>query len=392
MSELPRTGSRMVIDNASLLIAIAFSSGSLMIALLIGWMNSRRESYLLFGAGGIGLVVIAMAAMGLRNGAYDMFIQLVPFVLLLIGFALIYAGSRIFRDEAASTIPALVIGMVAVMTTAVPIIVGLSGIGTIMLNIGSAVLMLLCGREYWRSRKEARGALIVNAVLYTLTAISFACCALVLLLEGRWVLDGPPNNWAEDFNSIMSLVGLTGIGAITLTLHHARNARHHRMEAHTDALTGVLNRRALFDIYPEGHIATGLAVLMFDLDHFKQINDRLGHAAGDHVLQQFADVMREELRAADTIARLGGEEFCVIMRDMDGERAKAIAERIRTRFAGLNLSRGQDGQVATVSAGLAVGGQDEPFSSVLSRADAALYKAKSAGRNQVHIAALRLVA
>jgi len=321
-----------------------------------------------------------------------MFIQLVPFVLLLIGFALIYAGSRIFRDEAASTIPALVIGMVAVMTTAVPIIVGLSGIGTIMLNIGSAVLMLLCGREYWRSRKEARGALIVNAVLYTLTAISFACCALVLLLEGRWVLDGPPNNWAEDFNSIMSLVGLTGIGAITLTLHHARNARHHRMEAHTDALTGVLNRRALFDIYPEGHIATGLAVLMFDLDHFKQINDRLGHAAGDHVLQQFADVMREELRAADTIARLGGEEFCVIMRDMDGERAKAIAERIRTRFAGLNLSRGQDGQVATVSAGLAVGGQDEPFSSVLSRADAALYKAKSAGRNQVHIAALRLVA
>jgi diguanylate cyclase (GGDEF) domain len=382
----------MPIDNASLLIAIAFSSASLVLALLIGWLNARHESYLVHGAAGVGLVVLALTAMGLRNGAYDMIHQLLPFAVLEAGFSCIYSSARLFRNRQASLLPPVIVGAVSVVVTAVPLLAGLSGLGTLMLNAMSAVIMLLCAREFWLSRAESRHAMVATATLYGLTAISFAACAAVLAIEGSWVLDGPPDNWAEDFNSIMSLVGLTGIGALTLTLHHARAARRHRLEANTDSLTGVLNRRALFSLFRESDLVPGLAVLMFDLDHFKQINDRRGHAEGDRVLQQFARVLRDALRDDDIVARLGGEEFCVLLPNLGGEAAKVVAERIRTGFADLAIPTGKDELIATVSVGLATGGSDESFASVLSRADAALYKAKSAGRNQVQLAALRLVA
>lgn len=381
-----------MIDNASLLIGIAFSSASLMLALLIGWLNSRRETYLVHGAIGIALIVIGVAIMGLRNGRYDLVYTLLPYSLLLPGFALIYSASRLFRSKVADLRPALILGVVAVLSTALPFLLGYSGIGTILLNLWAAASMLLCAREYWHARQETRVAMLANVLLYVVTASSFAACAVMLLLEQSWVMTAPADNWAEDFNSIMSLVGVTGIGAITLTLHHARAARHHHEEANTDALTGVLNRRALFNQLRDEDLVPGLAVLMFDLDHFKLINDRHGHARGDLVLQQFAGVMRSQLRVVDTIARLGGEEFCVILPGLDRDGARTVAERIRATYAALQIPLGDIGVTATVSAGLAVGGGEENFASVLNRADSALYKAKSAGRNQVHLAAFRIVA
>lgn len=381
-----------MIDNATLLIGIAFSSVALIVALMVGWFNARRETYLVHGAAGIMLVVIALATLGLRNGRYDLVFQLIPFFVLLIGFSLIYSSARLFRDPRSRHWPPIALGFATATLMAIPLVAGYSGTGTILLNLFGAVLMSLSALEFWRGRAEQQVAMVTNAALYGLTAVSFSLCAMVLLVNRQWILTAPPSNWAEDINSIMSLFGLTGIGAITLTLHHARAARRHHNEANTDALTGVFNRRALFSRYPETEPANGLSVLMFDLDHFKQINDRLGHARGDLVLQAFAEVMREQLRPADFIARLGGEEFCVILPGLDGASAMRTAERIRLALAERALPNGRDNGVATVSAGLATAGLDEPFSSVLSRADAALYKAKQAGRNQVHLAALRLVA
>ncbi len=381
-----------MLDNASLLIGIAFSSASLMVALLIGWMHARQQHYLVHGAAGIGMLVVALIVLGLRDGRYDLVVQIVPFSLLLAALSLIYSGSRLFRDANASLLVPILVGLTTIIATCIPFLLGYSGVGTIALNLGAALIMFLSGLEYWRGRSDTRIPMIANAALYTLVSISFVTCAAVLALEGQWVLSGPPANWAEDINSIMSLVGLTGIGAITLTLHHARAARRHREEANTDSLTGVLNRRALFGRIPESRTVAGLAVLMFDLDHFKQINDRLGHARGDLVLQKFADVLGTQLRAADIIARVGGEEFCVILPGLDRDAARQAAERVRLAFAALEIPIGDNGEIATVSAGLATGGIDEPFSSALSRADAALYKAKQSGRNQVCLAALRLVA
>jgi diguanylate cyclase (GGDEF)-like protein len=379
-----------MIDNASLLIAIAFSGASLVVALVIGWLNARTETYLVHGATGIALIVMGVTGLGLRNGWYQPLTQLIPFSILLAGFAFVLSGARLFNG--ANPRPAAIVGTVSIAATALPFAFGLTGVATILLNAWAAVIMLLCGLEFWRGRHEARLAMLANATLYSIVALSFVACSLVLLIEQAWVLQGPPDNWAEDVNSILALVGLTGIGAITLTLHHARAARRHQLEANTDSLTGVLNRRALFERFGEDDVVTGLAVVMFDLDHFKQINDRQGHAFGDRVLQRFAGVLRAELRGNDTIARLGGEEFCAILPGRDRETARALADHIRKAFAALDLSTGDNGEIATVSAGMATAGVGETFSSALSRADAALYKAKEAGRNQVHVAPFRLVA
>lgn len=131
---------------------------------------------------------------------------------------------------------------------------------------------------------------------------------------------------------------------------------------------------------------------MFDLDHFKQVNDRLGHAEGDRVLQRFAGVLQRELRHTDIASRIGGEEFCVVLNAIEQDAARTIAERIRQGFADLELAIADTGLMATVSIGLAMSTGDEEFSSLLNRADAALYQAKNGGRNQVRLAALRLVA
>ncbi|MBB4051768.1 diguanylate cyclase (GGDEF)-like protein [Devosia subaequoris] len=379
-----------MIDNASLLIGIAFSGAALVLALVIGWLNSRAETYLIHGATGIGLIVLAMVALGLRGDSYTLLTQLIPFPVMLAGLAYVYSGSRLFNYKPVR--PALWIGSAAIILTFIPLALGLTGVGTLMLNLNAGVILALCGLECWRGRADVRLAMVANAIIYGLVAASFLACAIMLLVEGQWILDGPPDNLAEDINSIMSLVGLTGIGAITLTLHHARAARRHRMEANTDALTGVLNRRALFQAFSDNTPTTGLAVIMFDLDCFKQINDHLGHAHGDMVLVRFADVLRSELRHSDIIARIGGEEFCAILPGGDRDMAGHAAERVRRAFDDLALPGGSETETATVSAGLAAAGEGETFSSVLSRADTALYGAKEAGRNRVHIAPFRLVA
>lgn len=382
----------MVIDNATLLIGIAFSSASLLLALLIGWLNARSETYLVLGAAGMSLIVLAVMLMGFRNGAYGPGQHLVPYTLILIGFSFVYAGARRFQDMGASLRPPIIVGVLSVIATGIPFLIGLTGVGTILLNTLAAAILVLCAVEHWRSKDHPHIALNANAVLYCVTALSFLCCAVVLLIESRWVLTEPPKNWAEDFNSIMSLVGLTGIGALTLTLHYARAAHRHHTEANTDSLTGVLNRRALFDRFGASKPSKDTAVLMFDLDHFKQVNDRFGHAQGDRVLERFADVLRQELRRGDVASRIGGEEFCVVLAGIDQEMAKAIAERIRKAFADLAIAIDDKGLIATVSIGLAIPTTEEDFSALLNRADAALYQAKNGGRNQVRLAPLRLVA
>jgi diguanylate cyclase (GGDEF)-like protein len=230
-------------------------------------------------------------------------------------------------------------------------------------------------------------------VLYIIIAFSFVLCGVELLRLGAYVLSARPENWAEDFNSIAAIIGLTGIGALSITLSQSRAARHHRHASMTDALTGMLNRRALFEAMAGKPIEPGVAVIMFDLDHFKAINDRLGHGVGDSVLQHFSAIVRDNVRAADTAARLGGEEFCVVLGQMSSRSAIVVAERIRETFEATPIPTATEQFRATVSAGIAVSGiKGEPFEHLLGRADSALYKAKRAGRNRVHAPGLRLVA
>ncbi|HKJ71344.1 MAG TPA: diguanylate cyclase [Gammaproteobacteria bacterium] len=159
--------------------------------------------------------------------------------------------------------------------------------------------------------------------------------------------------------------------------------------SHRDPLTGVANRRHFFqradeEIARARRFGHDLACIMFDVDCFKRINDRWGHAAGDQVLQDLCAAVEEVLRREDLLARLGGEEFAVLVPETGLEGAATLAERIRRHLAERALPAGEEGVRYSVSAGVAalVPGEDtaEP---VLRRADRALYAAKNAGRDRV---------
>ncbi len=129
-----------------------------------------------------------------------------------------------------------------------------------------------------------------------------------------------------------------------------------------------------------------------DLDHFKSINDRFGHAIGDQILQIFAETTQSKLGPQDLIGRLGGEEFAIVLRDANREKALAIAERIRTTFAEAAATVDGCAVHSTVSVGVVVEeGPSVDISTALSQADQALYYAKARGRNRVELASLDLV-
>lgn len=154
--------------------------------------------------------------------------------------------------------------------------------------------------------------------------------------------------------------------------------------ATTDALTGLNNRRA-FDHSLQLEMAVverrniPLSLLMLDVDHFKRINDNFGHETGDKVLIAIAQILNGCARLVDVVARVGGEEFAVILPNTDADGALEVAERMRTAVAQANWLA----QPATISIGVATLQIKEPASRLYSRADAALYEAKASGRNRV---------
>jgi diguanylate cyclase (GGDEF)-like protein len=158
-----------------------------------------------------------------------------------------------------------------------------------------------------------------------------------------------------------------------------------------DALTGLLNRRAMVELLAREHprIERGqgpLALALLDVDHFKRINDSLGHGAGDEVLRRLAALLKPQLRAADALARWGGEEFLLLMPGTHLDDARAVLERLRRSLAGADFGAIAPQLNVSFSAGLVEVGEGESQDAAIDRADRALYQAKQRGRDRVEIA------
>jgi diguanylate cyclase (GGDEF)-like protein len=171
------------------------------------------------------------------------------------------------------------------------------------------------------------------------------------------------------------------------------NARLHgvvRRQAVTDDLTDLANRRRFMDalrqeVARSGRLETPLALVLFDLDHFKLINDRCGHQAGDDVLRSAADVIRERVRETDLAARIGGEEFAVILPGTGLDGAVSLAENLR-RDISVGVELPDDALTLTASFGVAEHRSGEPAETLIGVADRALYRAKADGRDRVQAA------
>jgi diguanylate cyclase (GGDEF)-like protein len=166
--------------------------------------------------------------------------------------------------------------------------------------------------------------------------------------------------------------------------------RQAERNAHTDALTGLGNRHWMQTMFEREvtrtlHAKKSLCLMMIDVDNFKVFNDQYGHIAGDRVLVAVADALREYLRPTDLVARFGGDEFAVLLPDLQVKQARQTAERIRQQVAG--LSPASLATAVTISIGIADRTDQDDVARLVQRADAAMYDAKEAGRNRVVVAA-----
>jgi diguanylate cyclase (GGDEF)-like protein len=204
----------------------------------------------------------------------------------------------------------------------------------------------------------------------------------------RLVLFPPEDGFGADNRGLaIWLASQASIALENALLHHTI-----QRQAMTDDLTGLVNRRRFLEaldgeiVRAEG-LGTPVSIVLVDLDHFKLVNDRFGHQAGDEVLRQFAVRALAHLRDVDVAGRIGGEEFAVVVPETSAAGAAAVAERLRRSLSKLPLPAGADSALVTASFGVAERMPGEGGSELLRRADAALYQAKREGRNRVVVAA-----
>jgi diguanylate cyclase (GGDEF)-like protein len=184
------------------------------------------------------------------------------------------------------------------------------------------------------------------------------------------------------------LIIVNGFGFLLLCKE--KDDRQMAQLATIDSLTGLVNRRAFFDLTESARMLAErlrkpISLMMIDIDHFKRLNDRFGHATGDEALCVFADTAQLTLREHDIMGRLGGEEFALVLPGTDLDGALQAAERLRLAVAGALLPTSGNAYTMTVSIGVVLIDPHEHINGALARADHALYAAKSAGRNRVEV-------
>lgn len=301
-------------------------------------------------------------------------------------YVLIRSGANLRMAEPSLTRPQMVFGMVA--TTWAYLISGPARGGILVL-----MLVILMFGLFGLPPREGR----------RMAGLSFLLLALGIAWRA-WTQPGHPDLKLDLVHLMFAGIVFSGVVAISVRLGRMRDrlreqaadlklalARNQEL-ATRDGLTGLTNRRAMLQQMTiaareiERH-GQPLALVLFDLDHFKQINDTLGHAAGDRVLQRFAEVALSEVRAGDVLSRWGGEEFLLMLPRSGLEEAWRCAERIRARLAARPLDGGWRGASLTFSAGVSACYQMDRLDEAIEAADRAMYLAKATGRNRTELAA-----
>lgn len=261
----------------------------------------------------------------------------------------------------------------------------------VVFSLIGAGMSLAIGWTSWRARAERLASRPPFIALCLCHALFHLCRAVYVLMAGV----------PDDLFQAGPVVAITLVepslglfAGILLGFDMARERVEKQLSrvAATDALTGVLNRRAFLAAAEESltHMrrARGsVTLLLFDLDHFKQVNDRFGHAAGDSVLVAFAEVLTKALGPGDQAARLGGEEFAALLPGAGAGIGKDMAERIRRAFAARRIEHAGKHIPVTVSVGMvAREAREASLDGLLDLADRALYSAKGHGRDRVALA------
>lgn len=257
-----------------------------------------------------------------------------------------------------------------------PTVSPLSASGSLLNQPTVFAMYLLVIASGLRFRKVAMVGILVNS--------SVIVCLMVIEALSSQLVDNPGVFSSLAIKQHILLLICSALLAWLISTHTrvtTQKAASAALQATTDPLTGAFNRYYLRQRLDElcRSSPKPLHLLMIDADHFKAINDNQGHLTGDRVLIELARRLQLALRPTDILARYGGEEFCVVLPDIDDVIAISIAERLRKAISDQEM----EGLPVTVSVGLSRRQPDESISSLIDRADRALYKAKEEGRNRV---------
>jgi diguanylate cyclase (GGDEF)-like protein len=374
-------------DGITLLVVGCFVAALAGLLLLAAWAEMRRAPALLWWA--TGHLINGAAAASLSLGLAT---QTTPVLIaggggIAASMAIYYGGVRVFADRLPS--PWVMAGAAAVWAlTTLPFVPGNPRTSIAVAFLLATALLALASVELWRTRYErlaARWALVAVFLLHA----GFMGVGGLGLLAGWLTADATPAllSWFDLilFERLIFLIA----GALFMVL--IVRERHELMSAtaaDVDALTGVATRGAFFvraeRIRRRTQADGGLvSLIVFDLDHFKAINDTHGHPVGDRVLRAFADCAMAVLRPGDLVGRIGGEEFVALLPAAGSEVAYVVADRIRHAFEKTPKTIDNGAVDATVSAGVACATTDMSLEALFEAADQALYRAKALGRNRV---------
>ena len=335
----------------------------------------------LLGAASVALWTVAGEALG---GPLSLALNAVGFV----ACGMVWNASRVFHGRKPN-LPGLVLGAIAWVAAVMTVP---ADDAALRLTIGAAIVAIyaaLTAAELWNERRRSmqkRWPTIVVPVLH-------GCVLLLPILLGDLLRPHDASFagsiWVKVFSVELVLYAI-GTVFVIFMLVSDRAVAVHKTAASVDPLSGMFNRRGFAEacarvIEREAHAGRPVTVMIFDIDHFKSINDRFGHPAGDEILKLFSAVVVNNLRISDLSGRIGGEEFAALL-PCPLEEGVVAAERVREAFEASGITCEEGPVDTTVSIGVAGGPAGTELEVLLAAADTALYQAKRSGRNRVEAA------
>jgi len=387
----------MKIDLPTLLLALTIASTVLAAAVMTVAARSRGHRGLT--TWGLGLVVNALSypAFGLRALGWLELSVILTNLLTALSIAVHALAVAIFQKDRASSVPKQIIwGLVVANVVGAALFVHADHIRNVLvaaIQCGLGIILLLhtLAPGLREARFTGRWVIATGAMILVLT---LGLRTAVMISATRWDVQYkvPDSVQALTYLAVLTVLLINTIGFVLMQMEFALSQQ--RELAIRDGLTGVYNRRALIDALHRfaaqaRRDAEPMALLMIDIDHFKTVNDRYGHLAGDEVLREVAQRTLRRIRQSDLLARYGGEEFLAVLPNTDVEGARKLAESIREAIAAQPVL--VLGQMITVAVSIGVHAgtpsrEEAGIDALIGASDVALYRAKALGRNCVVVA------
>src|SRR5262245_7368094 len=383
----------MNLDVGTLSVVTVFVT-ALLGALLVfaGLQNRTIRAPMWWGAaqivGAVGLALVT------SRGVVPDFVSVdVANALVLLAYGLTWAGARVFDGR--KVLPLVIVFAPAVWLLAcrIPAFESDTNLRVVVVSAMMAMLAAATAEEFWRGRDEplmSRWPTVIVLLAYAAALLArIPATYFSPILQDQSLMSGVSFALIA-FGTLLFTVVMS---FLLLNMTKERTELQHKINAMVDPLSGIANRRAFLDganrLFRQQEVEREpLAMLLFDLDRFKDINDRMGHAVGDRVLQTFAATTTATLGADVLFGRIGGEEFASLLPVGDLGEAFAMADRVRRNFAQSAARFANADLTPTVSIGVTLGvAAKSDVDTLLEVADRALYRAKANGRDRVEATA-----